>query len=304
MSGSSADLRQVVAAEADGPLAPALANLVDAARDRFEPAVLGILFYGSCRRDQTLSGVVDLYVLLDSYQHLPWLERWLGRLLPPSVYYLEAGPENARLRCKCTVIGAEQFHRGTRRWFLPYLWGRFAQPTRIAYAADEAERERVLDSLCAAAHRFMSASLSFQEDQTTARSLWTSGLRASFNTELRAESEERPRQVFEADQGYYELLTASRLQAADDGMFVNPLTIAERRRGRFLWRLRAAAGKFVSIGRVLKNVVTFTDGLDYVVWKLERHSGRDIEVPDRVRRRPLIYLWPFLWQLYRQDYFR
>jgi hypothetical protein len=56
--------------------------------------------------------------------------------------------------------------------------------------------------------------------------------------------------------------------------------------------------------RLVKALFTFEGGLDYIAWKLERHSGESIVIPDRVRRAPLIYLWGFFWGLYRRGIFK
>jgi hypothetical protein len=55
---------------------------------------------------------------------------------------------------------------------------------------------------------------------------------------------------------------------------------------------------------LIKALFTFEGGLDYVAWKLERHSGQPVHVPTRVRRYPLIFVWGFFWQLYRRGLFR
>jgi hypothetical protein len=44
--------------------------------------------------------------------------------------------------------------------------------------------------------------------------------------------------------------------------------------------------------RWLKHVVTFSNWLPYVVRKVERHTGRTIELTTLERKLPLIFLWP------------
>jgi len=42
----------------------------------------------------------------------------------------------------------------------------------------------------------------------------------------------------------------------------------------------------------------------YILWKLERHTGRPIEVTERQRRHPLLFGWPVLARLlWRRDVF-
>ena len=79
---------------------------------------------------------------------------------------------------------------------------------------------------------------------------------------------------------------------------------AHRVVGRWAWLLRRLFGKALSMARLLKALFTFEGGLDYAAWKLGRHSGQSVEIPDRVRRHPLIFVWPLLWQLYRRGVIR
>ena len=39
------------------------------------------------------------------------------------------------------------------------------------------------------------------------------------------------------------------------------------------WRFRRLVGKVLSILRLAKGVFTFDGGVDYILWKIERHSG-------------------------------
>ena len=77
-----------------------------------------------------------------------------------------------------------------------------------------------------------------------------------------------------------------------------------RRLARLAWATRRAQGKLMSVLRLMKALFTFEGGLDYVAWKLERHSGQAIEIPARVRRYPLVFMWPFFWGLYRRGIFK
>lgn len=50
------------------------------------------------------------------------------------------------------------------------------------------------------------------------------------------------------------------------------------------WPLRKTQGKLLSVLRQLKALFTSEGGLDYIAWKLRRHSGKRLEIPGRVRR--------------------
>ena len=66
------------------------------------------------------------------------------------------------------------------------------------------------------------------------------------------------------------------------------VSLAER------WRLRAYFRQSLirATLRWFKYVLTFDDWLDYILRKVRRHTGQDIELTSRERRHPLLFLWP------------
>ncbi|MBW1980227.1 MAG: hypothetical protein JRJ12_03315, partial [Deltaproteobacteria bacterium] len=56
--------------------------------------------------------------------------------------------------------------------------------------------------------------------------------------------------------------------------------------------------------RLLKAAFTFEDGLEYVLWKIERHSGVKVEVSRRLQQHPLLAAAVLSWRLYRRKAFR
>jgi hypothetical protein len=79
-------------------------------------------------------------------------------------------------RAKYAVVSLDQFERGTARWFHPYLWGRFAQPCGLLFAADDTVHERVVRALSAAVVHFARKTLPRLPAEFDAETLWTSGL--------------------------------------------------------------------------------------------------------------------------------
>ena len=128
METTEKSLEQAIGIETSKPVPPAIAAAAAAVRGRVGDAVATVLFYGSCRREAHANGVVDFYVLVDSYRAV--LERrfpaWLNELLPPNVYYLELPLEDHTIRVKYSVISLPQFRRRTaHRGFDPVIWARF-----------------------------------------------------------------------------------------------------------------------------------------------------------------------------------
>ena len=68
--------------------------------------------------------------------------------------------------------------------------------------------------------------------------------------------------------------------------------------------MRRPLAKALAIAGLLKTAFTFQGWLPYVVWKLERHSGKRIELSERQRRRPLVYGWPVILRLLREGVLR
>jgi len=300
------------------PAHPALLQLVESLTERYRDCASAVLFYGSCLRSgDPYDGLVDLYLVVDNYRcanssraKAAW--NWL---LPPNVFYTELRHEQRVLRCKYAVLSSADLARGTsKRWFHSYLWGRFSQPTAIAWCRDDEAREQVQSALAQAALSFLDRVLPALPARGTIASLWQDGLRLSYRAELRAEGGARARQLTDANLPYYLAVTravAPLLQhrveiSADAGGERYQARIASWRRalGRLGWALRIAQGKLLSVARLVKALFTFDGGLDYVAWKLERHSGVVVEIPDRVRRYPLIFIWGLFWKLYRRGVFR
>jgi hypothetical protein len=77
-----------------------------------------------------------------------------------------------------------------------------------------------------------------------------------------------------------------------------------RRMSTAAWRLRMLQGKILSILRLLKGMLTFEGGVDYILGKIERHSGVTVDVEPRLRRHPLLAAGVLTWEIYRRGGFR
>jgi hypothetical protein len=78
---------------------------------------------------------------------------------------------------------------------------------------------------------------------------------------------------------------------ADGGTaFEARLSAAACRRARAVWGLRVAHAKVRFLLRLLRNGLIFEGGVDYVLWKIERHSGVEIDRTWRQKRHRLLAL--------------
>jgi len=332
------DLADLVRTELLEPAPTAAARLTDEIRRRHGSAVAAVLFYGSCLRRRTSEGVLDFYVLVDTYRgayHSRWLA-WANAALPPNVFYLEIQSESGPLRCKYAVISLADFERGARPGGLRSgIWARFCQPALAVYLRDAATREAVVasvaDSIVTAVARILyerprqtesipeSGSSPTQtatgkngstsvlgptganrSTRFTTAALWQQVLWETYSSELRPEAPETIRSLYEADPERYERATRAvlarmgadvRREGAEIEAILPPDPRAWTKRG---WsRLRALA-KLVYFVQLLKSAATFGDWLPYVLWKLERHTGKKIVPSERQRRYPYVFGWPLL----------
>lgn len=321
MGDPSSALEDLLRAELAGPALPGALRVGDAIRARHGGAVVALLFYGSCLRRGVTEGVLDFYAIVTSYREA-YRSAWpalLGAALPPNVHYLELPGEN--LRAKYALISLADFARQATPESLDCrVWSRFCQPARIAWARDEAMRAALVRAVCDAVLTMAARILAWEPGDARERSLtpseaWARAFRETYRAELRSEqpasiaaiaaaAPERYAAVLRAalevlaERGACELLgeTGGELRVAQD-----PLA---RTRARRAWRLRRPLTKALAIAGLLKTAFTFEGWLPYAVWKLERHSGRRIELSERQRRRPLVYGWPVIFRLLREGVLR
>ena len=296
---------------------PALNTLIDEILERHGEAAQAILFYGSCLRSgDDLDGLVDLYLLVDDYRkaYKSRLQASLNVLLPPNVYFLEKKFEGHMVRTKYAVLSLADFQKGTSMgWFHSYLWGRFCQPTALLFARSDEVAQRVFTCFAQAVLTFVRRVLPMISPEFTARQLWGRGLTLSYGAELRSENPKKRALLFDAAKEHYEEITGLTLEALypvqverSDPLPRYRVHIAagKRRVSRLAWKLRSLQGKLLSIMRLLKATATFEGGVDYILWKIERHSGVTVHVEPRLKRHPLLAMWVLSWRLYRKGGFR
>ncbi|MCA8887534.1 MAG: hypothetical protein KDA46_01815 [Parvularculaceae bacterium] len=245
-----------------------------------------VLIYGSgisVSADEDPTAVMfDYYVIAPSYQRaFPGrIERWAAQALPPNVYYFETPSPMGVLRAKYAVLSADHFEKlVSRKTFHSYFWARFAQPSRIVSAPSEMQR-RILNGVKTAARTFLSNARGLAAGEADWRAIWLAGMNASYRAELRAESGGRAEKLVESYGRWPQRLAEYAL--ADAG--AEPPS----RASGFAWRLRAIQGGFLSVARLLKATATFHGGIDYIAWKIQRHTGIDLQVKPWERRLPLI----------------
>lgn len=313
-------LAAIFARALDRPAPDSVQALSTEIRRRHGKCVAAIVFYGSCLRRQTNEGVIDLFVVVDSYRAAysrAWL-RAVNTLLPPNVFYLEL--EDGRARAKYAVISTDDLRRCADPACLhSFVWARLCQPNLLAYARDAEARRAVIAAASEAAvtiTRRMVARMPFDADvaRFPIASLWTTAFAETYRAEWRVESPGAIDQIYEAAHEHFDavgraalkrLSGEGRLGCSEVGNEVEARISASRRaKERRAWNLRRPLGKAIAALRLLKSTTTFGDWVPYVLWKLERHTGLHVEPTARQRRHPLVWGWPLAFQILRERYLR
>jgi len=280
-------------------------------RNRYGEGLLAVLIYGSYLRGKR-DTLLDFYVLLDSYRSMPraW-QGWLAKALPPNVYQIQQGSPPDEIRAKYALLTLDRFEYAVQHEFHSYFWARFAQPCGILYCRDEQTRGRVIDAIAQASGTFARRVVPGLPERFDAKQMWSTGLTRTYQCEFRSEPPGHAAKLFEYWPDYYQAVTlhlAERepsIEALDEeGSFRNTSSPGDRRWFRLSWWLRRVQGKILSTLRIFKAALTFDGALDYLLWKIRRHSGFYIE-PTRLQRKyPMIFAWPLLWRLWRKGAFQ
>ncbi len=296
------ELRALVAAELDQPVDPRAVAFAAELAGRYPGAARAVLFYGSCLWSRELDGLMlDFYLIVDSYDHA-YGKGWLSvanRLLPPNVFYIE----HAGMRAKYAVLNEADFRRlCSRRTFNVSVWARFAQPSALVWARDEAARDAAIDAVAGAAPALLAAARPDLPDQLSIAELWTGAFAKTYGAELRAEKATRGMTLFDTAPERYAKFTGPAL--AEAGLAANfqggSVRFAQPPKGSGWWPLRRLQGKLLSVARLVKAAFTFDGGIDYLAWKIERHSGVAVPISDWQRRHPLLASVQLVPRLLRQ----
>ncbi len=319
MTTALSALEEMIGRELDRPVPAGAHVLAERLRVRFGNALRAVLMYGSnLRQGDDREGVLDFYALVSSYPSAypqqPVLAG-INRLLPPNVFYLEAQSERYEVRCKYAVLALSDLSRLTS-WLTPepYFWARFAQPCALVWVADAEARETVVAGLAGAVATFVRFAVPFAGETFDARELWTSGWQATYGGEIRPERSGAAASFYARDAARFEEGTrlalptlpwaTTAIPEGDPQRFRAAMSMPERRRALRVWSRRRLRAKGLFLLRLLRNGLIFEGGVDYVLWKIQRHSGMAIDRDWRQKPYPLLALGAEAWRLYRAGAFR
>lgn len=311
-------LAELVARELVREAPPPARALSDAIRQQ-RGNVASILFYGSCLRKKSDEGVFDFYVLVDRYSDTydSSLLRLGNFVLPPNVFYLEIRFESRTLRAKYAVLSLADFESAVGPECVhPYIWARFSQPSLLVYQRDEAARDHAIRCAAQATMTLVQRLVVFlpANDRIQRFSLaafWQDAFARTYGAERRAEPSETIAEIYQSARARYdrsaeiafgELVGLGWIERATvrarGAAFEIEMSPWRRTAMRWRWHLLRPLARTLAIGRLLKSAFTFGDWVPYAIWKMERHTGKRIELTKRQREHPLIFGWPVIWRVY------
>ena len=279
-------------------------------------AVRSIVFFGSrkTRARPDAYSAYDLFVVLSAYspfyralrdggrlRHPPALAASLNAWLPPNQVSVRVILEDGtRLLAKCAVVTEATLMRATSRARQDhFMAGRLFQPTEILYAASTEAEQAALEAIVSAHALTFGWVRPWLPPRFDVAEYCRTLLRVSYAGEIRPEPDGRAEALWQAQEDYLRPVYSAMLgalvaggelreTAAGEYALARPPTRGERFRALvyFRWSMVRATARWA------KYVVTFEDWLEFLLRKVRRHSGQPMELTERERRLPLIFLWP------------
>lgn len=310
------------------------ARLAQAVVDAGGGHVQAIVLFGSRLVDTTpgAHSAWDFVVVVDGYR--PFYRAYvasaghrrsagllsaLARVLAPNIVaFMPELPGEPT--AKCMILTSRDFERALGPDAKDhFVKGRMVQHVAVVHARDrkiEGWIERVLGD---ARRQVIDWVAPYLDEPFDAASFARRMLRVSYSGEVRPESKDRVLEVFEAQRDALEEMYETALGALEvEGRVVRvrqdegPADAEgtdEPRRYRLaaplgrLERIRLSAywlrSKARATARWFKHVLTFDDWLTYIQRKVERRTGRAVELTARERKYPLIFLWPKVFRVLR-----
>ena len=292
------------------PTALALGNAIAAA---FGPVALAVIHYGSHaqRSDARPDSAHDFFVIVERYHDAylsltstvdtsvgPRTAVWLAHVLAPNIHAIQE-PQGRKGRSKCAVLTLRGLQLAARMETADHFTqGRLFQHVQLLWSRDAQSLDDVRAALTEMRIRTFQWGQPFLPKSFDAETYCRVLLETSFSAEVRPEGDDRVAQLLDAQRSsllpvYKELLDGLArhgiLERTGEGYRqVNFPALAERKKRQRYFRISKARGTV----RWAKHIALYDGWLDYVVQKIARRSGVAVELTERERRWPFIFLWP------------
>jgi len=302
------------------PEDPRLRATVKALAEAGGEAVEAILLYGSHVQasNPSDSSAYDFLLITDSYSKFfgrlvsnghhsrpAWLLTALSFFLHPNIISFNTGTPN-QPPAKCAVVSHKHLRRSLRNRFPDhFLKGRVVQTVSLVWSRGPTEEEKVVSAVRKAREGIVVWVRPFLPGPFKIEEFAEKMLRVSYRGEIRPEAPERVFQVFQAQKDTVVAFARGALEAAESRgevvkeeelySWAQPPGLA----ARLLQSAYFTISKTRATTRWFKYMITFNGWLDYIQSKIERRAGFEIEIQERDRRWPLIFLWPKLFFVLR-----
>lgn len=285
--------------------------LVGAAGDQ----IRAVLLYGSRLLDATPDrySAYDFVVIIEGYfqfyrdlrshgfiHRTPSLMAAAARILPPNVISFSPNVSDGPI-AKCLIVSKFHFERElSSRSKDHFMISRMIQQVDALYVSDHRTEQWMEGCLAEARRTVLSWAAPYIESPFTPESLALETLEICYASEIRPESNARAASIFQAQRAYLVetlgLVLDTGLQEGKIGkdghsyfVIAEPGSITQFRR-----RIYLTWSKIRVTGRWLKHTLTFENWLPYIVRKVERRMGLEVELSPLERALPLLFLWPRL----------
>jgi hypothetical protein len=289
----------------------ALAEFVATA---FGDSTRAVIHYGSRAQGRRTrpESAYDFFVLVSDYDQAyralaratgpssrPRTAATLARVLPPNVIAVVDRRSGLDRRAKCAVLSETDFRLAcSSRARDHFVQGRLMQSVVVAWARDAESEHMARRGIAAARARTFTWGRTSLPERFGVVEYCRALLRTSLAGEIRTESPEHALTLVEAQRdALLAIYTPLLDELAERGLLTREgETYTQRETPRRLDALRARLyfqrSKARATLRLLKYVALYEGWLDYIQHKIARSSGEYIELTERERRWPFIFLWP------------
>jgi hypothetical protein len=297
---------------------------VDHFRRKFGRELAAIVFYGSKLHEKLASetSFYDFYLICDDYERFftRRRDRWLARLLPPNIYYLELPVrEGGKASCKYCVISLKDLQDAVSPQAKDlYHLGRFSKRIAVVWARGDQEREAVLAVCLQAMRTLVPHALARVGLEFTLEQLVLAALGLSYEGEVRLEpTEQKAEALYRSAEPFYRTIWPALLAEYSErsGEALNSRMEVGGRWKYFLERHsdEDRAGPTERLieqsrrrarARWPKNIILVDNWVDILLAKVERTYGVKLELTPRERKWALILGWKHYFRLRREGKIR